>query len=112
MRASLFALVAAATVLAACGGRESDTGKPTMTKNDKFLTCDEILLEINDAKFLNAQAQENKGVGFKDIIWPVGYAGSYRNAEEAIEATNKRISYLSNIYAIKRCDDPYADSKR
>lgn len=101
-------LLATAFLLAACG-TDSEPGKPALTKNDKFLTCDEILLEINDAKFLRDMAARNKGASFKNIVWPVGYVQTYSSAEEAIHNTNTRIAYLSNIYAIKRCDDPYPD---
>ena len=110
MRLSTFTLLLSTGILLSACGTESEVGKPAMSKNDKFMTCDELLLEINDAKFLNAQAQENKGLKFKSIVWPVGYPETYSSANEAIENTNKRISYLSNIYAIKKCDDPYPDA--
>lgn len=98
---SLMALVA----LAACGTR-SETGKPAMTRNDKRLSCEDLLLEINDAKFLHDQAEKNKGLNFKNVIWPVGYPETYSSAEEAISNTTARVQYLQNIFNIKKCDDP------
>ena len=96
----------AASLLAACG-TPSEKGAPPMRRNDKLLTCDELLLELNDARFLQKQAMENKGMNFKNIVWPVGYPATYQSAEEAIDQTGKRIEYLSNIYTIKKCDQGY-----
>jgi hypothetical protein len=96
-----------ALALSACGGVVSDRGAPPMQHNDKTLTCEELLLEINDARFILTQAEQNKGLNFRNIIWPVGYPQTYSSAEEAIDASAKRIQYLSNIYAIKKCDQTY-----
>ena len=89
--------------LAACG-TESNPGKAPMQRDDKNLNCQQLLLEINDAKFLRYQAEKNKGLSFKNIVWPVGYPQTYSSAAEAIAATDDRINYLSNIYRIKECE--------
>ncbi len=100
-------LCMAALVIAACG-KESQVGsRSPVKKDDKFLTCDELMLEINDAQFYRDQAEKNKGLNVRNVVWPVGYPYTYSSAAEAIELSNERIQYLSNIYQIKKCDNEY-----
>ncbi len=95
--------------LAACGGRESYTSSAPWKETDKHLSCDQLLLEMNDAKFWNSVANRNKKMGVMDVVWPVGYIGTRASADEAIGQTQDRLSHLNNIFKIKGCDRPYAD---
>jgi len=98
--------VIAATVLSACG-EDSYVNAPPWKESDKHLTCEQLLLEVNDAKYWNKVAAEKKKAGITDILWPVGYIGTRSSAAEAMDITGARISNLQNIYNIKGCARPY-----
>lgn len=90
--------------ISACGGSESSTSVKTMQKKDKKLSCEEILLEMNEADFYKQMANKNKGPKLKNVLMPLGYISTYMNAEEAIAAADARVSYLDKIYEIMRCE--------
>lgn len=75
-----------------------------LQKKDKQLTCKEILLEMNEAEFYKGMANKNKGAKLKYVLMPLGYISTYMDAEEAIEASNARVSYLNKIYEISGCN--------
>lgn len=91
--------------ISACAGKQSPT-VVSMQKKDKFLSCKEILLEINEAEFYRRTAQNNKNPGVSNILMPLGYISTYVNAEEAIKAANARADYLNRVYEILDCEDP------
>lgn len=93
-------------LLSACG-EKIPMGSPPWKDTDKHLTCQQLLLEMNDAKFWNQVAHNKKKMDVSDFLWPVGYIGTRASAEDAIEATNARIANLQNIYKIKGCGNPY-----
>ncbi len=97
-------------LLAACGGRESFTASQPWKQTDKHLSCDQLLLEMNDAKFWNQAARKNKEMGVMDAINPIGYMNTRKSADEAIAQTGERLRHLNNIYQIKGCSKPYADT--
>ena len=100
-------LAIATCFLVACG-KESQVGfRSPIKKEDKFLSCDEIALELNDAQFYRDLAEKNKGLNVRNVVWPVGYPYTYASAEQAIELSNQRIQYLNGIYQIKHCDEEY-----
>lgn len=90
-------------MLASCGGETVKV--ETMKKTDKDLSCNDILLEINETEFHKKQAQEKKSLGIKSIVMPLGYIDTYMSADEAISAADSRIAYLNRIYEIKNCDN-------
>jgi hypothetical protein len=96
--------------LTACGGRDSYTSSPPWKETDKHLNCDQLLLEMNDAKFWNTSAQRNKSMGVMDVILPVSYLNTRSSADDAISSTQARLSNLNNIYQIKGCAKPYEDT--
>ncbi len=96
-------------LLAACG-EESYVASPAWKATDKHLSCDQLLLEMNDAKFWQTIALDNKKAGIIDYLWPVGYIETRASAEEAIASTSARIRHLQNIYQIKGCARPYEDT--
>ncbi len=99
---SLF--VGVALAISACGGNESSTSVKSMQKKDKKLSCEEILLEMNEADFYKQMANKNKGPKLKNVLMPLGYISTYMNAEEAVGAADARVAYLDKIYEIMRCE--------
>jgi hypothetical protein len=98
------------TVVAGCSGKPSHVASPPWKETDKHLSCDQLLLEMNDARFWQGVAERNKEFGVTDVIFPVSYINTKASAEEAISATAGRLNHLNNIYKIKGCDRPYADT--
>lgn len=98
------------TLVAACSGRESYTSSAPWKETDKHLSCDQLLLEMNDAKFWNQAAANNRKMGFWDVVNPVGYMSTRDSADQAIGATQERLRYLNNVYEIKGCAKPYSDT--
>ncbi len=94
----------------ACGGTESFTSSPPWKNTDKHLSCDQLLLEMNDARFWNSVAHRNKAVGVMDVVWPVGYIKTRASADEAIASTEDRLRHLNSVYKIKGCNRPYPDT--
>ena len=102
MKNIFFALVLS-FIISSCAGDRAKKVDP-MKRGDKSLTCNDILLEINESEFYRKQAEEKRMLGIKSIVMPLGYIDTYMSAEDAVSAANSRISYLNNIYAIKNCD--------
>lgn len=96
-------------LLTACG-HESYVSSPPRKETDKYLTCDQVLLEINDATYWNQVAHKNKEMGILDVLWPPGYINTAASADEAIATTNQRIQHLQNIYRIKGCRHPHPNA--
>jgi hypothetical protein len=94
-----------ATACSSTGGAGSTPKVQAMQKKDKQLSCKEILLEMNEAEFYKGMANKNKGPRLKNVLMPLGYISTYMNAEEAIEASNARVSYLDKVYDIMGCEE-------
>ncbi|MCB2082180.1 MAG: hypothetical protein H6908_06865 [Hyphomicrobiales bacterium] len=111
-----FLLVLIGLTVSACAGRHTTTVTP-MQKKDKYLSCNELMLELNEAEFYRRAAEQHKNPDVKSIIMPLGYISTYMNAEEAAQAANARIEYLNRVYEILRCDleerrtSPYGDTQ-
>lgn len=101
-------LSALSVVIVACGGVSSDEASPkvkSLQKNDKNLSCREILLEMNEAQFYNKMAHKNRGVKLKNVLMPLGYISTYMDSEDAIGAAQARVEYLDKIYEIMHCEE-------
>ena len=94
-------------LLTACG-ENVPKGAPPWKDTDKHLSCQQLLLEMNDAEFWNKVAQSKKEMDVSDFLWPPGYIGTRSSAQDAIAATNARLGNLQNIYGIKGCSNPYS----
>ena len=96
-------------MVVACGGGSGDDAKSVkvkaLQKNDKNLSCREILLEMNEAQFYDKMAHKNRGVKLKNVLMPLGYISTYMDSEDAIGAAQARVEYLDKIYEIMRCED-------
>jgi hypothetical protein len=104
------ALLTCLLLISACSGRQSFTSSPPWKETDKHLTCDQLLLEMNDAKFWNTAARNNKEMGVTDVLLPISYLNTRSSADDAISATQARLANLNNIYQIKGCAKPYEDT--
>ena len=102
---TIFTIFIVLFTVAACAPAEYSTKVKTMQRKDKRLSCQEILLEMNEAEFYRKMANKNKGVKLKNVLMPLGYISTYMDAGEAIEASNARVAYLDQIYEIMRCDE-------
>lgn len=102
----LIMLLCTTLLLAACG-EEAFVASPPWKETDKKLNCEQLELEMNDARYWQGVAQSKKQMGIKDILWLPGYFGTVKNADQAIGSTTQRLNYLGNIYKIKHCDNPY-----
>lgn len=101
-------LGALSVMVFACGGGGSEETTPkvkSLQKNDKNLSCREILLEMNEAQFYNKMAHKNRGVKLKNVLMPLGYISTYMDSEDAIGAAQARVEYLDKIYEIMHCED-------
>lgn len=88
--------------ITSCSGIRSNSVVPIQSK-DKELTCKEIILEINEAEEYQVAAEKNKATDIRTFLAPFGYMFTVSSANEAIEASNKRIEYLKEIYRISGC---------
>lgn len=93
---------AALLTIVGCSGIRSNAVVPVQSK-DKQLTCREMLLEMNEAEQYKAAAEKNKNPGVRSFLAPLGYVYTLTSADEAIEASEKRISYLRDVYQISGC---------
>lgn len=62
------------------------------------------MLEINEAEEYKKTAENNKDPGIRSFIAPLGYAYTLESANDAIDASNKRIAYLQDVYRISGCN--------
>jgi len=95
-------LVVAGGLIASCSGVRSTAVVPVQSK-DKQLSCREIMLEINEAEEYKKTAENNKNPDLRSFIAPLGYAYTVSSADDAIDASNKRITYLQDVYRISGC---------
>jgi hypothetical protein len=98
---NVFTLLALTFIITSCNER-AFVIEP-LKAGDKSLSCNDILLEINEADFHRKQAVEKKALGIESIVMPLGYIDTYMSADEAISAAEARMNYLNNIYNIKNC---------
>lgn len=90
--------------VAACSGDKSPKVAAVMQKNDKYMNCSEVKLEMNEAEFYDKTARKNEGFHAKYLLMPLGYVSTYMNAEDARQASRERVEYLQSIYDILECD--------
>lgn len=100
---TLSAAFIAICTLSACSGTRS-TSVAELTKNDKYMSCTDLELEITEATFLRDKAERNRSLSFRNIIMPLSYPSTYLSASDAVSSASNRIDYLSRLYAVKGCD--------
>ena len=72
MGTKLLTVFLAATVMTACTSQRSDK-VASLQKKDKFLSCHEVQLEMNEAEFYRSTAEKNKGPSVRNVMMPLGY---------------------------------------
>lgn len=102
LKLKTIAIISIVLATAACSGVRSNAVVPVQSK-DKQLTCREMLLEMNEAEQYKAAAEKNKNPGVRSFLAPLGYVYTLTSADEAIEASEKRIAYLRDVYQISGC---------
>jgi hypothetical protein len=107
MLKKILIISALSVLLVACSGEgedEKSTKVKPLQKNDKNLSCREILLEMNEAEFYSKMAHNQRGVKLKSVLMPLGYISTYVDSGEAINAAKARVEYLDKIYEILHCE--------
>lgn len=101
-------------LVAACGssGETNAVKVKALQKKDKHLSCQEILLEMNEAQFYNRMAHKKRGVKLKNVLMPLGYISTYMDSEDAIGAAQARVEYLDRIYEIMRCEEKEREEEK
>ncbi len=89
---------------AACSGDKSPKVDSVMQKSDKYLSCNDVKLEMNEAQFYERTAEDNKDFHAKYLLMPLGYVSTYMSAEDAMQTSRERVQYLQSIYDILNCD--------
>lgn len=75
----------------------------TIQREDKQLTCKDVILEINETEYLRKQALESKGISPSQALLPLCWAPTYMAAQDAVKAADERLEYLSQIYDLLHC---------
>lgn len=96
---------AMSVALAACAGKPTPRARG-ITTVDKNMSCEQLMLEINDAEYIRQTALENRGLNARNILWPFGYPATYKSADDALTSAERRLGYLQKVYAIKKCERP------
>ena len=104
MKKTGVALCAAVISLSAC---VSPDVVQTNSINDDALTCGQIQQQIGQLEQIRSEAKKGKtasgaNVAAAILFWPA-VIGNYANANEALEAANKRQEVLVALYKRKRC---------
>lgn len=104
IRKTLALTAVSAILLSACA---TPTVVDVKKVDDASLTCAQLVAEIDEAKSFEEDARSEKGVTGKNtaaviFFWPAAVA-TYVNAEEAIEAADKRQDHLMKLYEDKSC---------
>ncbi|MBR9844198.1 MAG: hypothetical protein GYB25_13640 [Rhodobacteraceae bacterium] len=98
------AFVLACVMVAGCVSPEV---VPTRDISDDNMTCDEIRTQRAQLDEIRAEARKGKTASGQNVaavllFWPA-VIGNYANANEAIEAANKRQQVLVELAKKKRC---------
>ncbi|MEP1520988.1 MULTISPECIES: hypothetical protein [Rhodobacterales] len=105
MKKMSFAAVATAMVLSACVSPEV---VQTTSVNDESLTCEQIKVQLTQLEEIRTEAAKGKTASGKNVaaailFWPA-VIGNYSNAQQALEAANKRNEVLVALANKKRCN--------
>lgn len=98
------ALLASALLVSGCVSPEVVT---TNNLDDQSLTCEEIRIQVQQLNDIRAEARKGKTASGTNVaavlfFWPAAI-GNYANANEALEAANRRQEVLVGLARQKRC---------
>jgi rRNA-processing protein FCF1 len=79
----------------------------TSSVNDSGLSCEQIKVQLTQLEEIRSEASKGKSVSGENVaaailFWPA-VIGNYNNAQQAVEAANKRNEVLVAIANKKRC---------
>lgn len=72
-------------------------------REDKQLTCKDVVLEINEAEYLRKKALDSRGISADQALLPLCWAPTYIAGEKAVTAADERLEYLGQIYDLLDC---------
>ena len=110
MQKHILGILCSVTLLTACGSTESRVVQ-SVQKQDKQLSCTDIMLEINEAEYWHDKANKNRGLSLRNVLHPLGYGSTYMSAADAMDAAETRVDYLKRVYDIRHCADDALDQK-
>ena len=91
-----------ALVLVSCSCRNPTRVSP-IQREDKKLTCRDIIMEMNESEHYREYAFETKAITMDEILMPSCWIGGYIDAEKAMSYAEKRMEYLGHIYDLLDC---------
>ncbi len=105
IRKSISLVIGAALLLSACVSPEV---VQTSSVNDNGMTCEQIRVQLTQLEQIRSEAQKGKTVSGQNVaaailFWPA-VIGNYSNAQQALEAANKRNEVLVALANQKRCN--------
>lgn len=74
--------------------------------NDRSLSCQELLVKIEEAESFKEKAEENKRVNGGTVLAALFFPAlisTYMDANDAIKAAEDRKAHLVQIYSEKKC---------
>jgi hypothetical protein len=72
-------------------------------KTDKKLTCEQIIIEINEAEHYRSEAASEQAVGMGEALMPICWVTGFVDGEVGIKKANARINYLGSTYDLLDC---------
>jgi hypothetical protein len=103
----LFTAVVAVVTAGFLGGCATPHVVESKQTNDRTLSCEGLKTAYVEAKDFEAKARKERGVTGTNVaaaifFWPA-MLGTYKNTEDAIEASKERQKHLEAIAAEKKC---------
>ncbi|MCH2037079.1 MAG: hypothetical protein MK137_00610 [Rickettsiales bacterium] len=75
----------------------------SVQRNDKKLTCKDVVMEINEAEFFRKEAQQKQYRRVEYMLNPLCYPSGYLSGSKGMRAADSRLDYLNNIYELLGC---------
>lgn len=105
MRLVIFVPLLASFALGACVNPERVAER---TVEDNQMSCQDIANELGQIKAIRAEADKGTGLSGANVaaailFWPAAI-GNYANAQEALEAADRRESVLIDLAQKKSCN--------
>ena len=75
----------------------------TIQREDKQLTCKNVILEINETEYMRKQALETSAVAGGQALLPLCWAPTYFATKTSVKAADERLDYLGQIYDLLHC---------
>jgi hypothetical protein len=70
---------------------------------DKDKSCNQIVMEINEAEYFRKKATNNKGTKVDYALNPFCYPSGFLSSDRAMRSAEQRLDYLNQIYEMRGC---------